>query len=58
MPTISHFSKDVLKEAVFILSRIGCAAFGLELFLLPNRFIDGGATGISLLIAELFDVPL
>ena len=58
MKAISNFPKDTLKEAVFILSGIGCAAFGLESFLLPNRFIDGGATGISLLIAELFDIPL
>ncbi len=58
MKAISNFPKDTLKEAVFTLSGIGCAAFGLESFLLPNRFIDGGATGISLLIAELFDIPL
>lgn len=58
MKPFNFVSKDALKEAVFILSGIGCAAFGLESFLLPNRFIDGGATGISLLIAELFDLPL
>ena len=58
MKPFNFVSKDALKEAVFILSGIGCAAFGLESFLLPNRFIDGGATGISLLIAELFDIPL
>lgn len=58
MKVLSNFPKSALKEAVFILSGIGCAAFGLESFLLPNRFIDGGATGISLLIAELFDIPL
>lgn len=34
------------------------AAFGLESFLLPSSFIDGGATGISLLLAELTTVPL
>jgi uncharacterized membrane-anchored protein YitT (DUF2179 family) len=34
------------------------AAFGLESFLLPNNFIDGGATGISLLTSELTQVPL
>jgi len=37
---------------------IASAAFGLEGFLLPNNFIDGGATGISLLIAELSGVSL
>ena len=34
------------------------AGFGLEGFLLPNSFIDGGATGISLLTAELTHWPL
>ncbi len=37
---------------------IFAAAFGLESFLLPNRFIDGGATGISLLVTEVSSIPL
>jgi uncharacterized membrane-anchored protein YitT (DUF2179 family) len=37
---------------------IASAAFGLESFLLPNNFIDGGATGISLLISEVSKIPL
>ena len=48
----------MIKDAFFIVSGIFSAAFGLESFLLPNRFIDGGATGISLLISEVADVPL
>jgi uncharacterized membrane-anchored protein YitT (DUF2179 family) len=47
-----------LKDTFFIVLGIVSAAFGLESFLLPNKFIDGGATGISLLIAEVADVPL
>ncbi len=50
--------KQWLKDAFFIVLGIFSAAFGLESFLLPNMFIDGGATGISLLIAEVADVPL
>lgn len=46
------------KDTFFIVSGIFAAAFGLESFLLPNRFIDGGATGISLLIAEISSQPL
>ncbi|MGW9684231.1 YitT family protein [Flagellimonas sp. 2504JD1-5] len=42
----------------FIIVGIFCAAFGLESFLLPNTFIDGGATGISLLITEVTTIPL
>lgn len=46
------------KDTFFIVIGIFTAAFGLESFLLPNSFIDGGATGISLLIAETADIPL
>lgn len=48
----------LLKDFVFISLGIGCAAFGLESFLIPNSFIDGGATGISLLINRLTGLPL
>ncbi len=37
---------------------IGSAAFGLEGFLVPNGFIDGGVTGISLLISQVTSVSL
>ncbi|AWX44126.1 UPF0750 membrane protein YpjC [Flagellimonas maritima] len=47
-----------LKDIFFIITGIFSAAFGLESFLLPNRFIDGGATGISLLVTEVTSVPL
>ncbi|WP_396591474.1 YitT family protein [Allomuricauda sp. R78024] len=48
----------ILKDLFFILTGIFSAAFGLESFLLPNRFIDGGATGISLLVTEVTSIPL
>lgn len=47
-----------VKDGFFILFGILSAAFGLESFLLPNLFIDGGATGISLLVTEVTDIPL
>lgn len=50
--------KLVFKDFFFIVSGIFAAAFGLESFLFPNSFIDGGATGISLLIAETTIIPL
>jgi uncharacterized membrane-anchored protein YitT (DUF2179 family) len=34
------------------------ASFGFKGFLLTNHFIDGGATGISLLISALTNIPL
>jgi uncharacterized membrane-anchored protein YitT (DUF2179 family) len=42
----------LLKDIFLISIGIASAAFGLESFLLPNSFIDGGATGIALLISE------
>ncbi len=51
---IIHHMKDV----VLILLGVMSAAFGLESFLLPNSFIDGGATGIALLSAKLSGMPL
>lgn len=50
--------KLLIKDTFFIVTGIFAAAFGLESFLLPNSFIDGGATGISLLIAETAEIPL
>ena len=49
---------SITKDVLFITAGIFSAAFGLESFLLPNRFIDGGATGISLLITEISQIPL
>lgn len=39
-------------ELLWITAGVFSAGFGLKSLLLPNNFIDGGATGISLLIAE------
>lgn len=42
----------------FIALGVLCAALGLKGFLLPNEFIDGGVTGISLLTNQLTGVSL
>jgi len=44
---------DNLKSTFLIVIGIISAGFGLEGFLIPNSFIDGGVTGISLLVLEL-----
>ncbi len=46
----------LLKDFSFIVVGALSAAFGLEGFLVPNGFLDGGATGIALLIARLSGV--
>jgi uncharacterized membrane-anchored protein YitT (DUF2179 family) len=47
-----------LVSAALILAGIFSAALGLKGFLLPNDFIDGGVTGISLLTAEVTKWPV
>ena len=50
--------KRHIKDAILIIIGIFSAAFGFKGFLLTNQFIDGGATGISLLISVLTEIPL
>jgi len=51
---LRRYSKDTL----LIITGIGCAGFGFKGFLVTNQFIDGGATGISLLLSALTYLPL
>lgn len=51
-------SKRIAKDTILITVGIFLAAFGFKGFLLTNHFIDGGATGISLLISALTKIPL
>ena len=50
--------KNVLKRLLVI--AIGCfiAAFSIECFLLPNKIIDGGIVGISMMANLLTGIPL
>src|SRR3954451_4028546 len=53
--------KEFVREAkntVLILLGIFSAAFGLKGFLLSSRFIDGGVTGISMLVSDVLGFPL
>ena len=52
--TVKRLAKDIVLVSIGIFS----AAFGFKGFLLTNHFIDGGATGISLLISALTSIPL
>jgi uncharacterized membrane-anchored protein YitT (DUF2179 family) len=49
-----RFLTDLFLISVGVLS----AGFGLRGFLLPNKFIDGGVVGISLLISAVSHLPL
>lgn len=48
----------MIKDTVFILLGVAAAAFGLKGFLLPNRFLDGGVMGISLLVNIISGINL
>ncbi|MBS1764874.1 MAG: YitT family protein [Bacteroidetes bacterium] len=43
--------RQALMSFIFIALGVLSAGFGLRGFLLPNKFIDGGVTGISLLVS-------
>ena len=47
-----------IKEILLIAAGITSACFGLKSFLMPSGFIDGGVTGISLLISTLTSLEL
>lgn len=60
-PVVNNLSvelKHTIKEYIFIIIGVFSAGFGLKGFLLPNRFIDGGATGISLLLQNITPLSL
>lgn len=53
--------KAIVRELVnifFIILGILSAGMGLKGFLLSSRFIDGGVTGISMLLADVVGLPL
>ena len=47
-----------LRDALLIAVGILSAAFGLKGFLLSSRFIDGGVTGVSMLLSDVLGYPL
>ena len=51
---IKHLTQDV----ILIILGIVAAAFGLKGFLMPNLFIDGGVTGISMIVSKVSGLSL
>lgn len=58
MPTKLSPAWRIVKDVAFIIAGIISAGMGLKGFLLSSHFIDGGVTGISMLIANTTTVPL
>jgi uncharacterized membrane-anchored protein YitT (DUF2179 family) len=50
--------KHFLVNSLFILLGVLSAGFGLKGFLLPNAFIDGGITGISLILNHVTEISI
>jgi uncharacterized membrane-anchored protein YitT (DUF2179 family) len=53
--------KKILRASLkiaFIIVGILSAGFGLKGFLLSSRFIDGGVTGVSMLLSDVLGIPL
>ncbi|RZL13395.1 MAG: YitT family protein [Pedobacter sp.] len=55
-----HLDKKArhLRDFLLVAAGITSACFGLKSFLMPNDFIDGGVTGISLLVSRLTGLKL
>ena len=49
---------NLTKEYIQIFIGIIIASIGLKAFLLPNGFLDGGATGIAILVSEKINIDI
>ncbi len=50
--------RSIVKRAFFVTLGALLMAVGLEVFLIPNNVIDGGITGISIMLSHLTGLPL
>ena len=50
--------KRNIRDGILIVLGVFSAAFGLKGFLITNQFIDGGVTGVSLLVSNVTGWPL
>ncbi|MEO6254244.1 MAG: YitT family protein [Ferruginibacter sp.] len=49
---------EILQDIIFMIIGVIMAGFALKGFLVPNSFFDGGITGLSLLVHELYHFNL
>jgi uncharacterized membrane-anchored protein YitT (DUF2179 family) len=47
-----------ISSVIYILLGVSCAVVALRGFMIPNHFLDGGVTGISILIEEVFHINI
>ena len=53
----NSYIKNVLSYLLIALAAI-LAAYSLDTFLIPNNILDGGVTGISIIISKVFKLPI
>ena len=49
--------KTILSYIIIMLAAT-LAAYSLDTFLIPNNILDGGVTGISIIISKVFSIPI
>lgn len=54
----NHTVTAAAKDIAYVVAGILICGFALKSFLVPNSFFDGGITGISLLISELYHINI
>ncbi len=47
-----------MHSILFTIAGVLCLAFALKSFLIPKEFIDGGVTGLSILVSKKLDIPI
>lgn len=50
--------RTAFQDILYVVAGILICGFALKGFLVPNHFFDGGVTGISLLIHEIYDINI
>ncbi|WPU92281.1 YitT family protein [Mucilaginibacter sabulilitoris] len=58
MTKTEHSLPAIIKDVLTVIAGILFCGFALKGFLVPNSFFDGGVTGISLLIHELYHINI
>jgi len=54
----THSTKEIIQDILYAVSGILFVGFALKSFLVPNHFLDGGVTGVALLIHETYHLPI
>ena len=54
----TQHTKQYLGDILYAISGVLFAGFALKSFLVPNHFLDGGVTGVDLLIHETYHIPI